>query len=246
MTESNDFVDTSNIIGIDMGIAQFATLSNGQSIAPLNSFRSKQVKLARYQRAMARKVKFSKNWIKAKNKVTKLHIHIGNVRRDFLHQASTTISPNHAVVVIENLNVSNMSKSAKGTKEANGRNIKAKSSLNKTILDQGWFEFRRQLEYKLAWSGGQLIAVPPQYTSQRCSCCGTIDKANKLTQAKFACVSCGYTANADINAANNIKAAGYAVLACGEDVLSDTSVKHEPTEETNHHLMASSVGISVL
>ena len=72
---------------------------------------------------------------------------------------------------------------------------------NKAILDQGWFEFRRQLTYKLAWNGGKLIVVPPQYTSQTCSHCGHIDKANRKTQAQFACTACGFEANADYSVA---------------------------------------------
>ncbi len=222
----------SAVVGVDMGIAQFATLSTGQVFEPAHSFKTKQAKLARYQRVMSRKVKFSKNWQKAKNKVSKLHSTIANIRKDYLHKISTAISKNHALVVLEDLQVSNMSKSAKGTLEAKGRNVKAKSGLNRAILDQGWFEFRRQLEYKQAWLGGLLQTVAPQYTSQRCACCGHTAKGNRITQAKFACVACGHTENADINAARNILAAGLAVLACGEAVQSGPSTKQEPTEAT--------------
>ena len=219
---------------IDLGITRFATMSDGGCLAPLDSFRSKQAKLARYQRAMARKVKFSKNWHKAKQRVSKLHTHIANARRDFLHKASATISKNHAIVFVENLKVANMSKSASGTMDAPGRNVRAKAGLNKAILDQGWFEFRRQLEYKLQWRGGQLIAVPPQYTSQTCPCCGHVARENRKTQSVFACVDCGYTNNADVVGAMNIKAAGHAALAYGELVQLDRSVKYEPAEETTH------------
>ncbi|GHU19558.1 hypothetical protein FACS189472_09520 [Alphaproteobacteria bacterium] len=117
---------------------------------------------------------------------------------------------------MEDLQVRNMSKSASGTVENPGKNVRAKSGLNKSILDQGWFEFRRQLEYKLVWKGGKLILVPPQYTSQKCSCCGCIDRNNRKTQAEFSCQRCGLEMNADHNAAINILAAGHAVKACGE------------------------------
>jgi putative transposase len=223
-------------VGIDLGVARFATLSDGQSIAPLNSLKKHQQRLARYQRSMARKQKFSKNWVKAKAKVQKLHSTITNVRRDFLHKTSTAISKNHALVCIEDLKVANMSRSAKGSKEQPGRNVKAKSGLNRSILDQGWSEFRRQLEYKQAWFGGLVVAVPPQHTSQRCACCGHVDAANRLSQARFACVSCRYEANADFNAACNMLAAGHAVLACGESVQSGRSVKQEPAEATTQEL----------
>lgn len=156
------------------------------------------------------------------------------MRQDYLHKTTTSISQNHAMIVIEDLQVRNMSKRGCGTLDNKGRNVKQKSGLNRSILDQGWHEFRRQLEYKQQWLGGELIAVPPHYTSQRCSCCGTVCKENRTSQARFACVSCGFETNADLNAARNILAAGHAVLACGEMVQSDRSVKHEPTEETTH------------
>ena len=216
--------------GIDVGVAKFATLSSGEIFEPKNSFRNKVQRLARYQRAMSRKTKFGKNWQKAKRKINKLHTTIANIRRDYLHKTSTAISKNHAMIVIEDLQMRNMSKSSKGTSEKHGKNVKAKSGLNKSILDQGWFEFRRQLEYKQTWRGGYVIAIPPQYTSQKCSCCGHVSRDNRMTQAKFECVVCGHSENADINAARNILAAGHAVLACGETVQSDRSVKQEPTE----------------
>jgi putative transposase len=90
-------------IGIDVGIARFATLSDGSYIAPLNSFRKHAARLRRYQRAMSRKVKFSKNWQKANRKVQTLHARIGNARRDFLHKATTAISQRYAMVCIERL-----------------------------------------------------------------------------------------------------------------------------------------------
>jgi putative transposase len=221
-------------VGIDMGVTRFATLSDGTFIAPLNSFRKHEQRLARYQRAMSRKQKFSNNWKKAKARVQKIHARIGNIRRDYLHKTTTAISKNHAVVFVEDLKIRNMSKSAAGTVEAPGRNVAAKSGLNKAILDQGWFEFRRQLEYKLQWSGGMLIAVPPQYTSQTCPCCGHVSRDNRQTQAKFECVDCGFAENADVVGAINIKAAGLAVLACGGKVQSDLPAKQEPAEETTH------------
>ena len=232
-------------VGVDVGITKFATLSTGEIFAPINSFRAKQSRLAHYQRAMSRKVKFSNNWKKAKGKISKLHGTIANIRRDYLHKTSTAISQNHAMIVIENLQVSNMSKSAAGCSEKHGRNVKAKSGLNKSILDQGWAEFRRQLEYKQAWRGGEVLAVPPQYTSQRCSCCGYVAKENRQTQSKFACVVCGHSMNADLNAARNILAAGLAVLACGEMMQLGHSVKQEPTEGIRNSA-CEPVGIPVL
>jgi len=94
-------------------------------------------------------------------------------------------------------------------------------------LDQGWHEFRRQLEYKLSWSGGELILISPKYTSQTCSICRFTDKENRKTQMSFCCLKCGHKENADINAAKNILAAGHAVLASGETAVR-RSLKQEP------------------
>lgn len=220
-------------VGVDVGIARFATFSDGTSLAPLHSFKKHEVRLARYQRAMRRKVKFSSNWTKAKARVQKIHTAIANARKDFLHKATTTISKNHAMVVVEDLQVRNMSRSASGTVAQPGRSVKAKSGLNKAILDQGWFEFRRQLEYKLAWNGGTLLAVPPQNTSRTCPCCGHVSADNRQTQAQFLCVQCGYANNADIVGAINVLERGYRLLACGEPVQSGRSKKQEPTEATH-------------
>jgi len=107
-----------------------------------------------------------------------------------------------------------MSKSSAGTTGQPGRNVRAKSGLNKSILDQGWAEFRRQLDYKLAWNGGHLIAVPAQNTSRRCPCCGHVSADNRQTQARFQCVECGFEENADLVGAINVPRAGHARLAC--------------------------------
>ena len=225
-------------VGIDMGIARFATMSDGSYLEPLASFKRHEIRLRRYQRAMSRKVKFSKNWHKAKRKVQATHTRIANARRDYLHKATTTISKNHAMVCVEDLQVRNMSKSAKGTAEAPGRSVKAKSGLNRAILDQGWFEFRRQLQYKLDWNGGILLAVPPHNTSRTCPCCESISADNRKTQAVFRCIACGHQAHADVVGAINILARGHRAAACGEDVSRAkparakraASVKQEPAE----------------
>ncbi|VWC47058.1 RNA-guided endonuclease InsQ/TnpB family protein [Burkholderia lata] len=217
-----------SVIGIDVGIARFATMSDGTFLTPLNSFKKHEARLRRCQRAMSRKVKFSNNWKKAKARVQRIHTRIGNARRDYLHKATTTISKNHAMVCIEDLQVRNMSRSAAGSTDAPGNNVRAKSGLNKAILDQGWFEFRRQLEYKLAWNGGWLVAVPPANTSRTCPACGYVSADNRTTQEKFACVECSYEENADVVGALNILARGHRVAACGEPVQSGRSVKQEP------------------
>ena len=219
-----------SMVGLDAGVTKLATLSDGTVYQPVNSFKANQRKLAMLQRQLSRKVKFSASWQKQKKKIQRLHSHIANIRRDYLHKVTSEISKNHAMIVIEDLKVCNISKSAKGTAERPGRNIRAKSGLNRSILDQGWYEMRRQLEYKQLWRGGQVLAIPPAYTSQRCVCCGHTAKENRQTQSKFVCQVCGYTENADINGARNILAVGHAVLACGGMVQSGRPLKQEPTE----------------
>ncbi len=141
-------------IGFDMGVARFATLSNGEFFEPSNAFKTYKGKLAKLQRQLKNKVKFSQNWQKLKTKIAKLHHKIANCRQDFLHQTSSKISKNPAMTYVEDLQVSNMSKSAKGTAEAHGKSVAAKSGLIRAILDQSWFELRRQLDYKTQWQRG--------------------------------------------------------------------------------------------
>jgi len=212
------------IVGIDLGVAQFVTLSDGTFYAPINSFKRHQVALRKAQQSLSRKVKFSNNWKKAKARVQRIHTRIANIRQDFLHKTSTAISKSHAIVCIEDLQVQNMSKSAAGTKESPGKNVRAKSGLNKSILDQGWYEFRRQLEYKLAWNGGKLILVFPQNTSRTCPCCGYVSEDNRLTQDKFECVECGFKNNADLVGAINILSRGIQILRDEGQDTTDASV----------------------
>jgi putative transposase len=223
-------------IGIDVGIARFATMSDGSFVAPLNSFKKHQERLAKAQRHMSRKVKYSRNWKKANAKVQKIHTGIAHSRKDFLHKTTTTIRQNHALVCVEDLQVRNMSQSSKGTAESPGKNVRQKSGLNRSLLDQGWGEFRRQLEYKLAWSGGTLLAVPPHNTRRTCPACGHVSKDNRRTQAQFLCVDCGYENHADVVGAINVLARGHRVLACGEPVQQGRSVKQEPAEASQRVL----------
>ncbi len=189
-----------------MGIVRFATLSNGEYFYPANAFQTLKGKLAKLQKRFKHKTKFSNNWQKLKTKIAKLHHKIANIRKNHLHQITNAISQNHALVFVEDLQVANMSK------RATNQNVKAKSGLNRAILDQSWFEFRRQLDYKLLWRGGHLIAVPPQNTSRCCPACNRTAKENRITQEKFECVRCGYQNNADVVGAINVLLRGQEVL----------------------------------
>jgi IS605 OrfB family transposase len=206
---------SSQAIGLDLGIKQFLTTSTGEHQSPVNSFRQGEKRLGILQRQLSRKKRFSSNWKKQRKKITIWHQKIANIRRDFQHKLSTNICKNHGMIVVEALNIKGMSKSASGDIESPGKQVAAKSGLNKSILDQGWYEFKRQLEYKSYWRGGIVVEVNPQYTSQRCSNCHYVDAQNRQTQEKFVCLQCHNEMNADVNAAKNILAAGHAVMACG-------------------------------
>jgi len=218
---------SSSEVGIDMGVAKFAALSTGELVKPIDSFRRLEGRMRKAQRTLARKEKFSSNWKKQKAAISRLHVRIADARKDFLHKVSTAISKNHAVVYLEDLKVRNMSASARGTLDNPGKGVRQKAGLNKAILDQGWFEFRRQLAYKEQWLGGRVVAVPPQYTSQKCAQCGHVCAENRRSQAQFVCVACSHEDDADVNAAKNIMRAGQALSVCEGGPLGP-SVQQKP------------------
>ena len=211
-------------VGIDRGVSILAQCSDGEAIIGSKPLKKNLNKLAKLQRAFARKQKRSSNSCKIKRKIQKLHRHIANKRKDDIHKVTTRLANNHGLVVLEDLRTKNMTKSAKGTVASPGKRVRAKSGLNRSILDQGWYMFQQQLEYKMDWRGGKVVYVDPRYTSQTCFKCGCVSKENRKSQSRFLCIACGYQANADLNASRNIlgeyiKAAGHAVLACGERAI---------------------------
>jgi len=214
---------STSAVGLDWGVVNFVALSNGQVVDQCQPLKKFLPKLGKLQRRMTRKKKFSKNWRKAKAKVTKLHTKVANIRKDFVHKVSNDISKNHVVVVVEDLQVGNMSKRA--TKK-----VAQKSGLNRSLLDASPFELRRQLEYKTQWQGGLLVAVAPQNTSRKCPECGHTSAENRKTQSKFVCVECGFSANADFVGAVNIREAGLASLACSSSSGDVSPSCQEPTE----------------
>lgn len=196
-------------VGIDLGIATFAAFSDGRLHPPLNAYRRVEKKKARMQRRLSGMAKYAQNWKKQQQRIARLDIRIANCRADFLHKLSTETSKSHAVIVIEDLQVRNMARSARGTVEEPGCHVAAKAGLNKAILDQGWGTFRRMLEYKQQWRGGEVVAVNPRYTSQTCPECEHVSAKNRPYQALFSCEACGYTYHADVVAARNILAVGH-------------------------------------
>ena len=191
-------------VGIDLGLTHFAILSTGEKIAAPNTFRTNESRLAILQRRLAKKQKGSVRRSKAKRKVARLHAHIADVRKDFLHKLSTRLVNENQVIAIESLAVSNMQKN---------------HCLAKSISDASWSEFVRQLEYKALWYGRTLIGIDRWYpSSKRCHDCGHTVKALPLNIREWACPECGSVHDRDVNAACNVLAAGLAVLARGENV----------------------------
>ena len=215
--------NATSTVGLDWGVVNFITLSSGEVVGQCQPLKKFLPKLAKRQRRMARKKKFSKNWRKAKARITQLHAKVANIRKDFVHKVSSDISKNHVVVVVEDLEVKNMSKSA-------AKNVAQKSKLNRSILDASPFELRRQLEYKTQWQGGLVVPVAPQNTSRKCPECGHVSRENRKSQAKFLCVECGFRANADFVSAVNIREAGLALLACSSSSGEVSPSCQEPTE----------------
>jgi len=206
--------NNSETVGLDLGVAKFATLSDGTVFQLPESLEKKILKVKRKQRQLSRKRKGSKNFKKSSRKLARAHLKVRNIRKDMHHKIALQLSENQAVVV-EDLKISNMSKSAKGTLENPGTNVAAKSGLNRSILQQGWFQFINILDYKLARNGNRLIKINPQYTSQTCSHCGSVSKDNRKTQETFKCLECGYSNNADVNAAKNILRLGLETMSAG-------------------------------
>src|SRR6266566_5722133 len=230
---------SASVVGLDWGVVRLYTLSNGayrEQCQPLKRFLPK---LAKLQRRMAQKIKFSHNWKKAKAGIATSAL---PTSEKFLHRSSNEISKNHAVVFVEDLQVRRMCKSSKGT----GKRVAQKSGLNRAILDGSPFELRRQLRYKTDWRGGLFYAVPPQNTSRTCPVawggCGQVSADNRKTQAKLVCLKCGLSANADFISAVNIREAGLASLACSQPSHAVSASWQEPTEGI-HRLGVEPVGI---
>lgn len=202
-------------VGVDLGIAQSVTCSTGQVVQFPVPGPADITRLARLQRRMSRRKRGSRRCERARRAYLRFRRRVVQRRVDAMHKTTTTLAKTHGLVVIEDLSVRSMTRSAAGTKDAPGRNVRAKARLNRGLLTQAFGEFRRQLTYKCDWYGSRLVAVRPAYTSQRCARCGCVDAANRASQARFACRSCGHRDHADHNAAVNILAAGTAVAAQG-------------------------------
>ncbi|WP_239108768.1 RNA-guided endonuclease InsQ/TnpB family protein [Microbispora siamensis] len=207
---------TGAAVGVDMGVASLVTTSDGDPLANPRHLEASAGRLAAAQRALARKKRGSKRRRKAVARVAALHAKVRRQRVDTAHKAALTLVRAYDVIVHEDLRIANMTRSAAGAIERPGRNVAAKSGLNRSILDAGWGVFLRVLAYKAESAGRELIAVDPRNTSRTCSRCGHCAKENRVTQARFRCQACGHEAHADVNAATNILRAGLVLRDAAE------------------------------
>ena len=204
---------TGKAVGVDVGIASFLTTSDGEHVPNPRHGRRGAARLAQAQVVFASKKRGSANRRAAKAVVANRHRKVANQRRDFHHRTARRLVTDYDVVVVEDLAITNMSRSASGTVENPGTNVAQKSGLNRSILDAGWGQFVNMLVAKAEEAGRRIVFTDPRHTSQRCHACGHVAAGNRVTQARFCCGACGHTAHADENAAANILRAGLALPA---------------------------------
>ncbi|WP_306049252.1 RNA-guided endonuclease InsQ/TnpB family protein [Oceaniradius stylonematis] len=196
-------------VGIDRGVTRTLALSDGTfADMPMERLRLLDRRARKQARTLARCKRGSNRRLKARERLAATKAKAARIRKYFNHVQSRQIADAYGTVVVEDLATANMTRSARGTAEQPGRNVRAKAGLNRAILEQGWRQFATFLSYKLEANGGTLVSIPPAYTSQTCSACGSISKHHRKSQAVFSCADCCHAANADTNAAINILRAG--------------------------------------
>ena len=211
------------IVGIDRGVAVGAALSTGELLLVPGLTTGERKRLLRLQRKLARAKHGSRRRTRVKLAVAKLKARQADRRKDWAEKTSTDLARRFDVIRVENLNIKGMTRSARGSDSAPGRNVAQKAGLNRGILASGWGMLVRRLQDK---APGRIEKINPACSSQRCSTCGHIAAESRKSQALFACVACSFVCNADVNAARNI-AAGHAVPARGGDGIT-RPVNREP------------------
>jgi putative transposase len=195
---------TGNVVGIDVGVAAFYATSNGHIEPKLRLGKQKAAHVARLQRIVAKRLRRGSRRRKAVRALARAQDQVRWARRDWHHKTARKVVTAYDAIAFEKLTVRSMTRSAKGSIEAPGTNVRQKSGLNRAILDAGWSQFTKMVVDKAEEAGRRVVFVDAKHTSQTCSWCGHIDAANRCSQASFACVSCGYALHADVNAAVNI------------------------------------------
>jgi putative transposase len=199
------------IVGIDRGVAVSAALSTGKLLHVPGLTARERTRLRRLERKLARAKRGSTRRGRVRVAIARIKARETDRRKDWAEKTSTDITGRFDLIRVEDLQIPNMTRSAKGTVQAPGRNVQAKSGLNREILRSGWGLLVRRLEQK---APGRVEKINPAFTSQRCSACGRVDGRSRESQARFCCTACGFAGHADVNAARNI-AAGHAVTARG-------------------------------
>jgi transposase len=199
------------VVGVDRGVVVSAALSTGEMLTAPGLGEVERARLRRLLRKLARAGRGSNRRAGVKAAIARVKARESDRRKDWAEKTGTDLARRFDVIAVEDLKIGSMIRSARGTVEAPGRNVRAKAGLNRSIMAAGWGRLVRRLEDK---APGRVVRVDPAYTSQRCSACGTVDRAARESQARYRCRSCGYAGNADVNAARNIAyAAGHVVSA---------------------------------
>jgi putative transposase len=199
--------------GIDVGLKSFLALADGSLIVNPRHYRKAAKALKRAQRRVSRRKKSSNRRRRAVKLLAKKHQKVARQRRDFHHKAALALVRQYDMIYFEDLNIATMSARPAPKPDGKGGYLPngavAKAGLNKSILDAGWYQFRTILVFKAEYAGKQAVAVPPAYTSQKCSGCGEL-VLKSLSVRTHACPSCGLVLDRDTNAALNILRAGQA------------------------------------
>ena len=211
------------VVGIDRGVTVGAALSTGEMLNAPGLRPNERERLLRLQRRLPRAKRGSKRRGILKRQIARIKAREADRRKDWAEQTSTDIARRFDLIRVEQLNIKGMTKSAKGSIEQPGKNVRQKAGLNRGILGNCWGILVKRLEDKAPY---RVEKVRAAYTSQTCSACGYCASENRESQAVFRCGSCGYAGNADVNAAINI-AAGHAVTARGDSGLPG-SMNREP------------------
>ncbi|WP_433477233.1 RNA-guided endonuclease InsQ/TnpB family protein [Spirillospora sp. CA-142024] len=203
---------TGEVVGVDRGVAVSAALSTGDLLTAPGLRETERARLARLLRRLARAQGGSKRRARVKAAITRLRARETDRRKDWIEKTSTSLARRFDLIAVEDLNIRDMTRSARGTVEAPGRNVRQKAGLNRGILAAGWGVLVTRLEHK---APGRVIKIDPHNTSQTCNTCKHVAGESRKSQAVFVCVACGFRVHADVNAAMNIRdtAAGHAVAA---------------------------------
>jgi putative transposase len=242
-------------VGIDYGVVHTMALSNGRDFTmPALLSKGEQRRLRKLELQAARRraarhtgagkpgTPMSRRERRSYEQIAKLRARQTRRRNDWLHKTTTDLAKSHGLVVVEDIKITNMTRSARGTLQHPGRNVRAKAGLNRSILGMAWGRAVSMLAYKCLDHGGELIKASAAYSSQTCAECGQVAAESRRSRERFCCVACGHAAPADTNAARVLlqrglaarsgTASGYGVAGCGA-LAAGRAVKRQPTVEAN-------------